>query len=727
MLRPSWSIHTWFMRFPLDVVFVDSDQVVIKIAAAVKPFRTASCRGAREVVELRAGECARRGLAVGDRIAWAPRAELEPADGVPPDLQRDEPRGRVLVASRDARYVKLSRFLLEGRGIEVSSVVAPGELVDEAAEADADVVILDAQDEVTKACRLRTPRGAGVPSFRFSSSARARPSEVPPGSASTTSGTRPRTCSPRSSGTSQSSQRRRQGFAPSVGNEDGRDNGNEQAAVTTIEDSFPGGNDEHAGVRSPEGGLTPNANPAPPSTRPAIGVDQLARLHEGLAAGLPAVARPLLDSALSRAERLNAAAGYGEDGLRIAASSFAAEAVVVLAVEGVLEASDAQAAVDGLAATCGIRTEAARLELYRRAITAPQLIDLPPLLGAGIHLRLILDLRLAEEVSLWRRSPAGSVDCLIHFGSEAPSRRMRAEAKAALRPRAVRLVSRSTLRAVRIRRLGRPYAVIVARLAGQRQRNADVYLEAAAASLAGVLEREHLLERSAIREQALVAASERRLMRLGFDLHDGPVQDILALASEVTQLRDQAYPFVLDSHRELVAGRFDDALLRLVDIDRQLREIAHSLESRSVVSRPLGEILHRETEAFQERTGIEVHLELRGDAEDLSSGQRVAVFRAIQEALANVREHSGASRVDLTVRARRNSIEVRIVDDGTGFEVERALARAAQRGRLGLVGIGERVRMLGGTFDVDSAPGGPTALTFSLPRWEPLIPRANPD
>ena len=65
---------------------------------------------------------------------------------------------------------------------------------------------------------------------------------------------------------------------------------------------------------------------------------------------------------------------------------------------------------------------------------------------------------------------------------------------------------------------------------------------------------------------------------------------------------------------------------------------------------------------------------------------------------------------------RRSSIEVRVVDDGHGFEVGRALARAAQRGRLGIVGIGERVRMLGGSFEIDSAPGGPTMLTFALPR-----------
>jgi uncharacterized membrane protein (UPF0127 family)/CheY-like chemotaxis protein len=153
VLRPSFSVHTWFMRFPLDVVFVDADQVVLKIRDGLKPFRTTSCRGAREVVELHAGECERRGLVVGDRIAWAPRATPTQSPMVAPELAPDEPRGRVLVASRDARFVKLSRFLLEGRGIEVSAVAAPGELVDEAADADADVVILDAQEEVSDALK----------------------------------------------------------------------------------------------------------------------------------------------------------------------------------------------------------------------------------------------------------------------------------------------------------------------------------------------------------------------------------------------------------------------------------------------------------------------------------------------------------------------------------------------------------------------------------------------
>src|ERR1044072_1070957 len=62
LLRPAWSIHTASMRFPIGVVFLDADQVVVKIVPNLQSFKTASCRGAREIVELRAGEAERRGL-----------------------------------------------------------------------------------------------------------------------------------------------------------------------------------------------------------------------------------------------------------------------------------------------------------------------------------------------------------------------------------------------------------------------------------------------------------------------------------------------------------------------------------------------------------------------------------------------------------------------------------------------------------------------------------------
>src|SRR4029079_15196484 len=134
-----------------------------------------------------------------------------------------------------------------------------------------------------------------------------------------------------------------------------------------------------------------------------------------------------------------------------------------------------------------------------------------------------------------------------------------------------------------------------------------------------------------------VRAGEQRLMRIGFDLHDGPIQDILSLGAEVTLLRDQVYPFITDTHRERAAVRFDDILARVTELDRQLRELSRSLESRSIITRPLGEILERELYASAERTGSETRLESRGDPESLTSAQRIAVYRAIQESLSNIR------------------------------------------------------------------------------------------
>jgi CheY-like chemotaxis protein len=144
------------MRFPIDVVFLDSDQVVIRLEREVSPWRTVSCRGAREVVELAAGECERRGLEVGDRVAWASRTAAEIRADRGTSLwgeEPTEPRARILVASRDARFVKLARFLLGGRGLEVQELTSPERLPDAVDEPEIDLVVLDGGATVADALR----------------------------------------------------------------------------------------------------------------------------------------------------------------------------------------------------------------------------------------------------------------------------------------------------------------------------------------------------------------------------------------------------------------------------------------------------------------------------------------------------------------------------------------------------------------------------------------------
>ena len=71
LIRPAPSIHTFFMRFPIDVVFLSRQGEILKIAEHVSPWRARSCRHSYAVLELAAGEAGRRGLALGDRIDTA--------------------------------------------------------------------------------------------------------------------------------------------------------------------------------------------------------------------------------------------------------------------------------------------------------------------------------------------------------------------------------------------------------------------------------------------------------------------------------------------------------------------------------------------------------------------------------------------------------------------------------------------------------------------------------
>jgi len=144
VLRPAWSIHTAFMRFPIDVVFLDAEQVVMRVEHALPPFKTASSRGAREIVELAAGECERKGLTPGDRIAWASRNVVNAIATQESPALPAERRATVLVASADQRFVKLTRFLLGGRGIAVGDQTVPVALSGSLVGADVDAVLLDA-------------------------------------------------------------------------------------------------------------------------------------------------------------------------------------------------------------------------------------------------------------------------------------------------------------------------------------------------------------------------------------------------------------------------------------------------------------------------------------------------------------------------------------------------------------------------------------------------------
>jgi uncharacterized membrane protein (UPF0127 family)/CheY-like chemotaxis protein len=176
LLRPAPSIHTAFMRFPIDALFLDRDLVVLKTAPGLEPWRTASARHARAVLELSAGEIARRGIEVGDRLgmvltaeesakavsifraAQAGGAELPRSPEARLSLVRageDEGmhdiRGRVLLVGADRRFRSVTAALLAGRGFEVTVAERLSDATELAVSHRAEVVVIDGGPSLTKA------------------------------------------------------------------------------------------------------------------------------------------------------------------------------------------------------------------------------------------------------------------------------------------------------------------------------------------------------------------------------------------------------------------------------------------------------------------------------------------------------------------------------------------------------------------------------------------------
>jgi signal transduction histidine kinase len=360
------------------------------------------------------------------------------------------------------------------------------------------------------------------------------------------------------------------------------------------------------------------------------------------------------------------------------------------------------------------------LELFVRAASSPRLLDLPPLLTVELQLRLLLALSPITEVSLWADEAERQVRCVSHAGEAPPTRRARALVRPILDGTADEAATdRNWIHGVPVLRWQQPHAVLIGRSHPNDGIRARAFLQEAARCLGPALEREMLLERGAERERTLAEASERQLMRLGFDLHDGPLQDLALLAMDVHAARADIGKRVPARSRTLVSGRLDDIHAQINTLEQSLREVARSLQPMSVLERPLAEVLRCEVEKFERRGSTRATLELGGDFEDLTASQRITVYRVVQEGLSNVRDHSEATDVRVAVDGRSGQINVEIEDNGKGFHVEPTMIRAAKNGRLGLVGIGERVRLLGGRFDIRSRIGGPTVLSVTLLRWRP--------
>jgi signal transduction histidine kinase len=423
-----------------------------------------------------------------------------------------------------------------------------------------------------------------------------------------------------------------------------------------------------------------------------------------------------LERARRRAHTVAAADGTDPDASRTAAVVLAADLVVSVA----LERDWGRTEIDDLVQDVGSLVEAppdtVALELFLQALADPRLLEPPPKLALETQLRLLTAFCATDDVSVWAPGDDRRPRLLARVGAQ-PTRTIRIAAAETLAGRD--RPAMGSIRAFPVTRWERVEGALVVR-GGRNDRRTFGFASELAAKLAPTIERERLLERRAEQQSVLVEAAERRLARVGFDLHDGPVQEVVALGSELQLFREQLRRVLGGNrHAEIVLGRVDDLEARLVALDRELREVARSLETPTVLRTPLPELLRKEVADLKERSRLSVDLRVSGDLGSLTPSQAITLLRVVQEALANVETHAAAESVTVSVSAGGDELRAEVTDDGGGFEVERTLVEAARGGRLGLVGMSERVRLLDGRLDVESRPGGPTRVVAAIPRWRP--------
>ena len=419
----------------------------------------------------------------------------------------------------------------------------------------------------------------------------------------------------------------------------------------------------------------------------AVTDEQQQALHAALSHTLDLIDATALGRAISPEDRAAAEqtaemmlTAYGGECITTVHVAFAAQLLAKIAVDLAADRGEARRLIARLQAEGGLPAVA----LGREVLRSGDLLALPPEIALKVILTLVLLFAGGETIALWNPDVDGRLALACQVGEPAVPG---ATARVATPDRSSGIVQIDGLAG------DGPAAQLLVAASGpaldRHQQPADP-----------------------------LTAAERRLARLRFDLHDGPQQDVHLLAQDLRLFRDQLSSLIAGhADEERARGRLDDLEAQVMALDRDLRQLATTVQSPFQAPDSLGDGLRQITEAFAQRTGVVPRTHLRGSLTTLTDSQQIALLSLIREALSNIRKHSDADRVEIAIDATIEGVRVQVTDDGRGFDPEPAAALAARAGRLGLVGMRERVRMLGGSTRIESRPGGPTVICAILPPW----------
>jgi signal transduction histidine kinase len=224
-----------------------------------------------------------------------------------------------------------------------------------------------------------------------------------------------------------------------------------------------------------------------------------------------------------------------------------------------------------------------------------------------------------------------------------------------------------------------------------------------------LVESERLQQQLRQLSRQILSAQEEERKRISRELHDVIAQTLTGINVRLAALKKESALTTRNLDRNIASTQ--RLVEKSVDIVHQFAR-----ELRPAVLDDLGLIpaLHSFVKIFSKRTRLHVHLKAFAGVEELDIAKRTVLFRVAQEALTNIARHAHARQVEVNFQKVHNVAHMEIKDDGKSFSVERAL-HANTGKRLGLLGMRERVEMVGGTFCVESAPGKGTTVRVEIP------------
>ena len=216
-------------------------------------------------------------------------------------------------------------------------------------------------------------------------------------------------------------------------------------------------------------------------------------------------------------------------------------------------------------------------------------------------------------------------------------------------------------------------------------------------------------KRLRVLSQRLLDTEERERKSLARDLHDEVGQLATAITIDLKRARKVENP---DTKNELI-GRSLEGTARLLD---SMHRISARIRSSILDDLGLNAVLRSCGEDFERSSGVPVEVELDFEEERLPERVAENVYRIVQEALTNVSRHAQAEHVAVRVSQRNGQLDVSIRDRGVGFD-----PATSDPERLGLLGMRERVELLGGRFEIESAPAHGTVVRASIPLEPPEV------